>query len=135
MGRITSNAAVIVGQQLGVHIGNGSHSDITIVNRSAFGNEARYVSLFNLLDDNGLLMFQRRNISNRTYPVIGSLLRKLHPLNCSGNGHIVNDSNWMAYPNWLSLNTTSPTERRRRQALRQKELKLISSLSYGDEFY
>ena len=119
---ITSNATITVGMPLGFHIGNSSNSDITIVNRSAYGEEARYVSMFNLLDDEGLKHFQYWNISNRTYPVISDPKRREHPLNCSVNGQIVNDSNWIAYPNWVPLNTTSPDDRQRKQALQRMKL-------------
>ena len=128
---IKSNATLSVGMPLGVHIGNSSNSDITIVNRSAFGGQARYVSLFNVLDNEGLKQFQRWNISNRTYPVISDPLRKQHPLNCTGDGQIVNDTNWNAYPNWLPLNTSSPAEKERKRALRDLQLQQGKDMGEG----
>merc|ERR1712013_313092 len=102
------------------HIGNFVNSGIVVINQSAMNGEGAYISMFNVIDDETLLLFQKRNVANRSVPIISDPARRARPLNCSGNEQIANDSNWAALPNWVHLNTSSPAQQQMAQASADK---------------
>ena len=114
--QITAGNSVSLGYPIGHHVGSFVNSGISVLNQSYM--DGQYISMFNVIDDKTLKEFQSWNVSNRTYPVISYPQRQMYPLNCTGNGMsalIVNDTNYAKLPNWVELNTTSPTVLRRKK--------------------
>ncbi|MBK7030913.1 MAG: hypothetical protein IPH45_17645 [Bacteroidales bacterium] len=82
---------VTEGQYLGTHIGNSTYSDISVIVNDPT-RQGRMVSWFDVMTDALFSRYAARGVNSRTLLIISKGERDAHPLECSGDAFISNDT-------------------------------------------
>ena len=90
---LAEGVALSAGQQIGVHIGTQTWSDIAV------REDEQYLSYFDVMDDTVFAAYQARGVTSREQMIISKEERDADPLSCSGET-FASEGN---IPNWVSL--------------------------------
>lgn len=90
---------VALGEQLGVHIGSRTMSDISVIVNDPT-RQGRMISYFDVITDTVFSEYVNRGVMSRDAMIISKTSRDEHPLTCSGDTFTSVDS----LETWVSLN-------------------------------
>lgn len=90
---------VVVGEQLGTHIGSQTTSDISIIVNDPT-RQGKMISFFEVMTNELFNQYFNRGVSKREDMIISQTIRDANPILCNGDTFISSDT----LENWVTLN-------------------------------